>query len=207
MMRQSWTNLAWKNLAVGIGVCGLAMVSTLANAQSAEETITVSLDVTIDIPDPVISGLEDVSLSWTAIPGTINGVASEQAFCIFTPTQFFSLTATGAVTTGAVTFAVEDSAQTDPDLDRLRYGIIIRDVFGTALGSFGNGTQVTGIDSTLFNDDATCSNGENVTMQTYILGNARPAGTLTNDSILAQIADSLTHNYTDQLTLLIEPEI
>ena len=188
----------------------IGLSATPAAAQSAEETITVSLDVTIDIPDPVISGLEDVSLSWTAIPGTINAVDTTQSFCIFAPTQFFSLTATGANTNGG-SFVVADSAQTDPDLDQLIYVIAIRDgVSGTNafLGSFANGVQVTGIDSDPFNDDETCSGGENVTLKITIDGSSMPGGSpATNNSILAQIADGLTHNYTDQLTLLIEPEI
>ena len=200
-----------KKIAAAMGLSGMMILSTPANAQSAEETVTVSLDVTIAIPDPVISGLEDVSLSWTAIPGTIHRVRTIQAFCIFTPTQFFSLTATGAATNGSINFVVEDSAQTDPDLDQLLYGISIRyssSGSNVSLGNFRSGVQVTGIDSDLFNTDATCSDGENVTLQVTIAGDSHPAGSPdTNDSILVQIADGLTHNYTDQLTLLIEPEI
>ena len=191
-------------------VAAIGLSATPAAAQSAEETITVSLDVTIDIPDPVISGLEDVSLSWTEIPGTINAEQTTQSFCIFTPTQFFSMTATGANTNGG-DFVVADSAQTDPDLDQLIYDVAIRDgVSGTNpfLGSYVNGVQVTGIDSDPFNDDETCSGGENVNLRISIDGGRMPSGSsATNNSILAQIADGLTHNYTDQLTLLIEPEI
>jgi hypothetical protein len=188
----------------------IGLSATPAAAQSAEETITVSLDVTIDIPDPVISGLEDVSLSWTEIPTSAGSVSDLQTFCVFTPTQFFSMTATGANSNGG-SFVVEDSAQTDPDLQQIIYSVVMRDAFSganTSLGGFGNGLQVTGIDSDLFNTDATCSDGENVSLEISITGSSRPGGSPnTNTSILEQIADGLTHNYSDQLTLLVEPEI
>ena len=218
MMRQSWINLAWKNLpwknlAVGIGVCGLAMVSTLANAQSAEETVNVGLTVNIDIGQAAISGLEDVSLNVTTLPDppSTGNVHDRQTFCLYTPTQFFSMTAAGASNGANTEFHLVDPAQSDASLNTIRYGISIIEVLsgtGISLGTFGNGVAVTGIDSTLFNGDATCTGGENLELLIIVPNNAEQAGKpLDNGEILVAIADGQPHIYTDQLTLLVEPEI
>ena len=196
----------------------IALAASPAAAQNAEETLNVALTVEIDIGQAVVSGLDDVSFDVNELPDTSGSVSTGfsarnvQRFCLFTPTQFFSLTATGVTNNTDSHFLLVDAAQTDPNLDKLRYFVNIADIFSgprTSIGSFRNGAAVTRIDSNLFNTDATCSDGDNLELQ---ISAAPNTGILDSDlrdngEVVAAIADGQPHNYTDQLTLLVEPEI
>lgn len=196
----------------------MALTATPAAAQNAEETLNVALTVEIDIGQAVISGLDDVSFNVNELPDTSGSVSTGfnarnvQRFCFFTPTQFFSLTATGVTNNSDNDFLLLDAAQADPNLNKLRYFVSISDIFSgsrTSIGSFGNGTAVTGIDSDLFNTDETCSDGDNLELQISVAPNTgiRDSTLRDNGEVVAAIADGEPHNFTDQLTLLVEPEI
>jgi hypothetical protein len=189
-----------------------AMFSSVpAFAQSAEETVNVGLTVNIDIGQAAISGLEDVSLNVTTLPDppSTGNTSDFQTFCLYTPTQFFSMTATGASNGANTEFHLVDPAQSDTSLSTIRYDISITAVLsGHGFGSISNGVARTGIDSALFNGDATCTGGENLELQIFVANNSEQAGKpLDNGEILVAIADGQPHIYTDQLTLLVEPEI
>lgn len=194
-----------------IGVASIAFIASPVAAQSAEETINIGLEVTIAAEDPVISGLQDVSLTWTEDPTSSASVSDLQTFCIFTPFQFFTMTATSfhSADVGGKFGLLNDLAP-DPDIAHLVYNIALRDAFsGTdaTLGSFVSGVAVNGIDSDLFNTDATCSDGENISLEISIIGSDIVESGTTNSDILEQFVDGITRNFSDQLTILIETEI
>lgn len=190
----------------------LALTCAPAMAQDAEETINVGLNVQIDIPDAVISGLEDVTLNWTTIPEGNNFVQASQPFCLFSPTPRFDLTLTGTHQVASTFFHLRDAAQTDPDLDTITYAIQLEEIFNastTFTDAPSNGVPITVFNGGDFVTDATCTDGDNMQLTIIVLGEStviNPNAPNNND-VLRDIADGELHSYTDQLTFILEPQI
>lgn len=187
-----------------------------ALAQSAEETVNVTAQVNLPpTGSAVVSGLQDVVIAVDEIgpSGEDGAIQPQQSFCIFTPTQYFTLTLTGsnAPTSigGGSYFTLTDASQADPSLSDLVYFVSISDTFSGSriplyTGPLGLewGRPVPNIDSNHFNTDATCTDGENVTMYITLLTGDEP-----NKAVLQGLEDGQSHTFTDTLTLLIEPDI
>ena len=197
-----------KTLLVGAALT--TMFGPIATAQSADQSMNIGATVQIDVAGASVSGLQDISVAYNGTGFTL--LENTQTFCVFTPTQFFTMNVSG-VNTGPTSgnFYVNDAAQTDPDLQKLTYFIFIKDAFsGTdaplgsdGTGLFQNGVTQTGIDSNFFNTDDTCSDGENVSLRF-----AMPlddAGF--NEGVVQKLVDGVKHDYTDTLTITITPSL
>lgn len=203
-----------KNLSRLVALTGAMALSLGASpiaAQSAEETINVGLELNVGLEDPVISGLEDISLSLTETPTVLLSVSDLQIFCVFTPTRLFTMTATSfqGLSVGG-RFRMFNDLAPEPDISYVIYNVVFRDAFsGTdaSLGTFLSGTPVSGIDSSPFNLDPSCSDGENVSLEVSITGGDSEGSGLTNAKVLEQFGNGVAHNFNDQLTILIEPDI
>lgn len=189
----------------------MILATSPAAAQSTDETINVGMEVTIASEEPVISGLADVSLTWDKEPSPTAVVSDVQTFCLFTPTQFFTMTATSFQSElGFTSFRMFNDLAPDPDNAYLRYNVVFRDAFSgsnASLGSFFSRTPVSDIDSNLFNTDATCSDGDNVSLEISVVGNDQVDSSNTNEDILLELSDGVTRNFSDQLTIVIDTEV
>ena len=174
----------------------------------AEQTLNVTTVVEIDVPDAVVTGIEDLQMQITEVPGfPADPIAAASEFCLFTPTNFFSMTITGASTDGAGGFLLTNADPNDP-LTELEYDVGVFDIFSDPAnpapiggGSFfANGVTESAINSSPFNTDATCTDGENLALIAQIVFGPG------SGQAIEQIADGQPHNFTDTLTILVEPE-
>lgn len=209
-----------------VAACATALIAFCAgtaNAQIAQENVDVAVDVQLAATPAAISGLENISFKFVDIvaDGPISATSEDQTFCVFTPTQFFNLTVSGASKgPDSDLFYVQDTAQSGTDREFLAYNILLFDVFnggekalGSNNGNFLNNTPEIGIDSDEFNTDDICSDGENLMLRMFIpvSSNSTPGGGVNagqyNYNVLSQLVDGQLHSYTDTLTLIVEPAI
>lgn len=193
---------------VYLGGAALLMSAALAQAQQADQqSLAVGIDVQTTQPALSLTGLQDVVLSSDGSTAIIQNV---QTFCAFTPGQFINMIISGTETSsisGATVFAARDATQTGV-AEYLTYEVSVNDAFsgsGAGLGSgangvFQNAVAETNIDTNLFNTDATCSDGENLSLTIQI--NLQSG---VNRVAIPVISDGQLHSYSDTLTILIEP--
>lgn len=199
-------------------ICGMgslaafALASSTASAQSAEDSFAVGVDVEVASAGAVVSGLEDISISFDGTGGSGRIYSKDQLFCVFTPTQFFNMTIQGSAAGPIATqFYTEDKAQSDTSLKYLRYNFQVYDAFSgkndpigsSALGFFQNNVPETGIDSDNFNTDATCSDGPNLELKFSIV----LTGDAENGPVVSQLVDGQSHSYADIVTVILDPAI
>ncbi len=187
------------------------MVAVVTHA--GEQTVNVSATVNIEAIDVVISGVEDLQIDITEAPQAFGSgqqpAAALSTFCLFSPTQFFSMTISGSNPGTGSDYVLVDAAQTDASLASLRYFVGVADVFsdpGNAVplggaGNFQNGVAKTGLDSDPFISDATCTDGENLALFVSVPYD------LENNPVLEAIADGQAHTYTDTLTVVVVPDL
>ncbi len=188
---------------------GLIAAAITSHGLADEQNVNVTTIVNISVPDAIVSGIEDLEVQINEVPQTGDaplGAVSE--FCLFTPTNFFSMTITGANRNASGDFLL---ANTDPNdsLQNLNYDVAVLDTFSDPASPvpissntfFSNGVTETAIDSNPFNSDATCTDGENLTLFAQLV--IGPPTRLA----LEQIADGQPHTFTDTLTILVEPDL
>ena len=167
----------------GLGsMAALAIASSSASAQSATDSFVVGVDVEVAAAGAVVSGLNDISIAFDGSGGSGQIYSQDQTFCVFTPTQLFNLTIQGTAGPTSGAFYVNDAEQADASLAFLRYDFRVFDAFsgtGAPIGSspqgfFQNNVTETGIDSNLFNTDATCSDGPNLELKFSIVMQGDP---------------------------------
>ena len=195
----------------GLGsMAALAIASSSASAQSATDSFVVGVDVEVAAAGAVVSGLNDISIAFDGSGGSGLIYRDDQAFCIFTPTQLFNLTIQGTAGPTSGAFYVKDEMQADASLAFLRYNFHVFDleagsggIGSDPTGTFQNNVTETGIDSSLFNIDATCSTGPNLLLKFSIVLTGDPV----NGPVVSQLVDGQLHNYKDSVTVILDPAI
>jgi hypothetical protein len=186
----------------------------IAVAHAGEQTVNVSATVNIEAIDVVISGVEDLQINVTEAPQAIGSgqtpATAVSTFCLFSPTQFFSMTISGSNPGTGGDYVLVDALPERAALASLRYTVGVADIFsdpgnpvplGGAGSSFQNGVARTGLDSDPFISDATCTDGENLALFVSVPYD------LENNLVLEAIADGLPHTFTDTLTIVVAPDL
>lgn len=199
-------------LGKGVALAGAGLLA-VAVAHAGEQTVNVSATVNIEAIDVVISGVEDLQIDVTEAPQALGSgqtpAAAVSTFCLFSPTQFFSMTISGSNPGTGGDYVLVDAAQTDASLASLRYLVGVADVFSDpgnpaplgGAGTFQNGVAKTALDSNPFISDATCTDGENLALFVSVPYD------LENNPVLEAISDGLPHTYTDTLTIVVAPDL
>ena len=195
-----------------------AMVFLASSGHAADQSsINVGVDLQLSPPEAHVSGLQDVSYNlidtWP-----IHVIEDQQTFCVFSPSQFFSMEIRGSSKgpDGAGGFWIRDDAQANPVLQYLSYDVLIHDIFSgspkaigsNANGAFFNGVAESGIDSNDFNQDETCTDGENLRLTfTMAFPETVLGGGHSNREVVNNLLDGQQHSFTDVLTVIVAPDL
>lgn len=201
-----------KKTIVTLGACAALFPLGAVHAQTAEGDLNVGVQVQIAQDGAEVSGLDDISINYDGTTGFGAVFEDNQLFCVFSPTRYFNMTIRGTHK-GAdpAGYYVADSTKSNTPLEFLRYRFRVLDAFSginapigsSPNGSFTNNISETGIDSDLFNTDKTCTDGENLELKFSIVLDGDPE----NGPVVAELVDGQLHNYTDTVTIIVEPNI
>ena len=178
----------------------LALATTAPAIAQAVEDIQVTLSVQVSLPDASITGLDDLSISYDGA-GAPTGTTTDQ-FCIYSPTQAFTLTLDGQNDSGGSFMLAPQAGSTSS----IAYTIDIQDIInGTgSIGAFTPGAPVL-VDIPDFAFETACDEfGSNAE-----IGIAFPLeGPNSLDTVTAsELSDGQLYVYTDVVTLTLAPQI
>ncbi len=201
-------------LAIPAAALALAASGALAVDQSS---INVGVDVQLAAPEAHVSGLQDVTYqlidTWP-----VSVVEDAQTFCVFSPSQFFSMEVRGSNKgpSAGGGFWLKDEAQANAEFQHLSYDILIHDIFSGAekpigsnsAGAFFNGVTETGIDGAPFFSDEICTDGENLQLTFYMSFPEPTVGSGHNNrEVINNLLDGQQHSFTDVLTVVVAPDL
>lgn len=194
-----------------------ASALTLPVAYAADQTsINMAVEFQSAPAEAHVSGAQDMSILLDGLPGESVVREAQQTLCVFSSTRFFSMEVRGAAKGPGSGFWLEKLDEADPDLKYLSYDVRMHDVFnggevplgGNPGGAFENGVAQNSIDSDPFNSDETCTDGENIRLT---FGLPLPLTVLggghSNRAVLSNFMDGFPAHFTDQLTIVVAPDL
>ena len=200
-----------KKIAAAMGLSGMMILSTPANAQSAEETINVGVDVQIAQPPIQIRRLDDINISYDPATNSADLVSEIDHFCLYVPDSvniFLETIGTNINEQDDQKLALAESQS--GELKQLSYrltvGILSNDgpfnVFSTT-----NRTHEVNIStlSLLFNEED-CGGNENMNVTIAVSGLSSTAS-LSNGAVIESLSPGETYQFTDQVTMIVTPDI